>query len=80
MKGTLPGNPIIQMGMDPMCAKLNAGKRPVQEIVSAAADGSLANVFVSLQGTFPADASALGAGGDRSKCLPLRTAEWSAHA
>jgi plastocyanin len=27
---------------------------PVQEIVVATADGSLANVFVSLQGTFPA--------------------------
>ena len=34
--------------------KLNAGKRPVQEIVAATADGSLANVFVSLQGSFPA--------------------------
>jgi plastocyanin len=54
LNGPLPGNPIIRMGMDPMCAKLNAGKRPVQEIVVAAADGSLANVFVSLQGSFPA--------------------------
>jgi plastocyanin len=53
VKRTVPGNPIIRMGMDPLCAKLNAGKRPVQEIVSATADGSLANVFVSLQGTFP---------------------------
>jgi plastocyanin len=54
VKGPLPGNPVIRMGMDPMCAKLNAGKRPVQEIVVATADGSLANVFVSLQGSFPA--------------------------
>jgi len=54
LKGKLPGNPVIRMGMDPMCAKLNAGKRPVQEIVAATADGSLANVFVSLQGSFPA--------------------------
>lgn len=54
VKGTLPGNPIIRMGMDPMCAKLNAGTRPVQAIVAATADGSLANVFVSLQGSFPA--------------------------
>jgi len=52
--GKLPGNPVIRMGMDPMCATLNAGKRPVQEIVAATADGSLANVFVSLQGSFPA--------------------------
>jgi len=54
VKGPLPGNPVIRMGMDPMCAKLNAGKRPVQEIVAATADGSLANVFVSLEGSFPA--------------------------
>jgi plastocyanin len=56
VKGKVPGNPIIRMGMDPMCAKLNAGKRPVQEVVSVSADGSLANVFVSLQGSFPATA------------------------
>jgi plastocyanin len=54
VKGPVPGNPVIRMGMDPMCAKLNAGKRPVQEVVVATADGSLANVFVSLQGSFPA--------------------------
>jgi plastocyanin len=42
------------MGMDPMCANLNAGKRIVQETVAATADGSLANVFVKLQGSFPA--------------------------
>jgi plastocyanin len=52
--GTVPGNPVIRMGMDPICAKLTAGTRPVQEIVLAGADGSLANVFVSLQGSFPA--------------------------
>ena len=33
---------------------LNAGRRPVQEIVTATLDGSLANVFVRLDGTFPA--------------------------
>ncbi len=53
LKGKLPGNPVIRMGIDPMCAKLNAGKRPVQETVAASADGSLANVFVSLEGSFP---------------------------
>jgi plastocyanin len=52
--GKVPGNPIIRMGMDPMCAKLNAGKSTVQEVVAAISDGSLANVFVSLQGSFPA--------------------------
>ena len=54
MKGKVPGNQVIRMGMDPGCAQLNAGKRPVQEVVAASADGSLANVFVSLQGSFPA--------------------------
>jgi plastocyanin len=52
-KGKVPGNPVIRMGMDPKCATLNAGKSTVQEIVAAGADGSLANVFVSLQGAFP---------------------------
>ena len=54
VKGNVPGNPIIRMGMDPMCAKLNAGQSPVQAIVVSGADGSLANAFVSLQGTFAA--------------------------
>jgi hypothetical protein len=51
--GKLPGNPVIRMGMDPMCAKLNAGKLTVQETVMVTRDGSLANTFVSLQGSFP---------------------------
>ena len=53
VKGKAPGNPVIRMGIDPMCAKLNAGKRPVQETVVASLDGSLANVFVRLEGSFP---------------------------
>ena len=53
VKGTIPGNAVIRMGLDPKCAALNAGKRPVQEVVSASADGGLANVFVSVQGSFP---------------------------
>jgi plastocyanin len=53
VKGKVPGNQVIRMGMDPMCAKISAGKRAVQEVVAAGADGSLANVFVSLQGSFP---------------------------
>jgi hypothetical protein len=51
--GTLPGNTIISMGMDPLCARMNARIRVVQETVVANADGSLANVFVKLQGSFP---------------------------
>jgi len=53
LSGKLPGNPVIRMGMDPMCAKASAGKRIVQEFVMATADGSLANVFVSLKGNVP---------------------------
>jgi plastocyanin len=53
LMGKLPGNPIIRMGMDPKCAEANRGKRVIQEYVAATIDGSLANVFIHLQGTFP---------------------------
>jgi hypothetical protein len=53
LSGKLPGNPVIRMGRDPMCAKLNAGKRVIQETVVASIDGSMANVFVKIQGAFP---------------------------
>jgi carboxypeptidase family protein len=53
LNGKIPGNPMIRMGMDPMCAKLNAGRRTVQETVVVRSDGSLANVFVRLQASFP---------------------------
>ena len=39
--------------MDPKCAQANRGVRVIQEYVAATIDGSLANVFVRLQGTFP---------------------------
>ena len=52
--GEEPGNPVIRMGKDPMCAAVNRGKQVVQETVLASLDGSLANVFVRLQGNFPA--------------------------
>jgi hypothetical protein len=54
LSGPLPGNPVIRMGMDPMCARINAGKRVIQETVVAALDGSLANAFIRLRGDFPA--------------------------
>jgi plastocyanin len=53
LSGPEPGNPVIRMGKDPMCAAINRGKQVVQEIVAASLDGSLANVFVRLQGTLP---------------------------
>src|SRR5436309_3326503 len=51
--GPPPGNAVIRLGMDPMCARIIAGKLIVQEVVAATADGSLANVFARVQGTFP---------------------------
>src|SRR4051794_8019837 len=53
LSGELPGNPVIRLGRDPMCARVNRGKQVVQETVMAALDGSLANVFLRLQGNFP---------------------------
>lgn len=53
LSGELPGNPVIRMGVDPLCSRLTDGKQMVQESVLTSPDGSLANVFVRLQGTFP---------------------------
>jgi plastocyanin len=53
LTGPAPGNPLIRMGRDPICAKLNAAKRPVQELVVRSADGGLANAFVEVEGSFP---------------------------
>lgn len=53
LTGPAPANPRILMGRDPVCAKLNSGARPVQQIVVRSADSGLANVLVELQGTFP---------------------------
>ena len=52
--GHPPGNPIIRMGMDPKCADMNRGRQVVQAEALVAADGSIANVFVRLEGSFPA--------------------------
>src|SRR6185503_5842081 len=54
LTGPAVANPIIRFGADPLCGKINAGKRQVQEIVLKSASGGLANAFVSLQGTFKA--------------------------
>jgi len=43
LTGKLPGNPVIRMGMDPMCSRMNAGKRILQEYVVATVEGNLAN-------------------------------------
>ena len=53
LTGRLPGNVVIRMGVDPRCVQLNADTQVVQETVRTEPDGSLANVFVRLEGTFP---------------------------
>jgi plastocyanin len=52
--GKEPGNKVIRMGMDPMCAAANAGKRPVDLVYLVGDNNTLGNVFVKLEGTFPA--------------------------
>jgi len=54
VSGTPPGNPIVRMGMDPGCVSATGGKRLPDQIVVVKPDGSLANVFAKLEGTFPA--------------------------
>jgi hypothetical protein len=41
------------MRVDPGCAALTRGRQVIQEQAMVAADGSVANVFVRLEGTFP---------------------------
>lgn len=53
LTGRPPGNPVIRMGADPLCSRLNRGTRVIQEAVLTTADGGLANVFVTLDGAFP---------------------------
>lgn len=51
--GKAPGNPVIRMSVDPQCADINRGKMVIQEQALVARDGSVANTFVRLEGTFP---------------------------
>jgi plastocyanin len=51
--GPVPENDAIRMSSDPMCNKAHGGQRVLDEGVRAAADGSLANVFVQLVGNLP---------------------------
>jgi plastocyanin len=54
LAGRPPGNPVIRMGMDPKCAEINRGRQVIQEEALVDASGSVANVFVRLDGRFPA--------------------------
>jgi plastocyanin len=68
LTGPAPANAKIPMGADPNCLTINAGKRVVQETVLRAADGGLANVFVSMKGSFPAAAGGPAAVIDQRGC------------
>jgi plastocyanin len=61
-------NARIPMGADPNCLTINAGKSVVQETILRAADGGLANVFVSLKGSFPQAAGGTQAVIDQRGC------------
>jgi hypothetical protein len=50
---TPPPNATIRLRADPMCERASGGKPGLQETVLAGPDGSLANVFVKLEGAFP---------------------------
>src|SRR6476661_4583815 len=52
--GKEPGNKVIRMGMDPMCAAVNRGKQVVNEIYAVGDGNTLGNAFVKVEGTFPA--------------------------
>lgn len=46
-------NPLINMGADPNCLSINAGKKTVQEYVVLYPDKSVGNVFVHVTGDVP---------------------------
>jgi plastocyanin len=50
LTGTPRANPLIRMGADPNCLKINAGKRVYEELVLKSSDGGLANAFVHIAG------------------------------
>src|SRR5436305_15034589 len=51
--GKEPGNRVIRMGVDPMCAAANAGKRPINQVYLVGDNNTLGDVFVKLDGSFP---------------------------
>ena len=61
-----------QDGNGPGVRDAQCRQASVQEVVTATSDGSLANVFVSLQGDFPVFTHSLCTGNDRSACVRVR--------
>lgn len=52
--GTPRRNPLIQMGADPNCQRINEGKKVQQAMVDLQDDKSIDNVFVHVLGDLPA--------------------------
>jgi plastocyanin len=52
LTGTASGS-VIRMGADPVCAAMTRGKRLISDSV-VIANGGLVNVFVNVEGSFPA--------------------------
>ncbi|MCP4245678.1 MAG: hypothetical protein GY778_01385 [bacterium] len=46
-------NPLIQMGADPNCLSINAGKKVIQKLVDLHRDRTVGNVFVHVTGDLP---------------------------
>ena len=51
--GTGTRNPLITMGADPNCVKINAATKVYQELAIVNTNGTLANVLVSIVGEVP---------------------------
>ncbi len=49
-------NPLIQMGADPNCLTINAGKKVIQKMVDLHRDRTVGNVFVHVTGDLPGGA------------------------
>jgi plastocyanin len=53
LNGPAVPSAFVRMGADQFCAEMYRGKRVIEETTVLSKDGGLANVFVSLTGTFP---------------------------
>jgi plastocyanin len=51
--GAAPRNPLISMGADPNCVKINAATKVSQDLVLVGPNGTLANVLVTILGEVP---------------------------
>ena len=69
LTGPAPANTVIRMGGDPRCSRAAGGRRITQDVVLKSADGGLANVFVTLQGSFKAAPSSQPVTIDQKGCV-----------